>query len=221
MTNAEIKSRCHVCEHRRTIAYADGHLSLGCLKASPNGIWPVDIKSLERCPRSHRKRRDNSVDATELLNVLGKIYAEVSVTPGYVSLNTVLKAAGPSVKKKAQHIARILVDMGILRVVSRSEKGRKGMRCKYVWNLKSVGPPSLEMVEKINEEIQLSVDKATAKEYERKAIAEIKPSKNLLVDSGATSCERCWLRDVVDCRERIGAMGLDCKTVNINTIRYA
>lgn len=221
MTNAEIKSRCHICDYRMTIAYADGHLSLGCLKASPDGIRPVAVKSLERCPRSHRKRRDNTVDATELLNVLGKIYAEVSVTPGYISLNTVLKSAGPSVKKKAQHISSILVDMGILLVVSRSEKGRKGMRCKYIWNLKSVGPPSLEMVEKINEEIQLSVEKATEKEYERKAASEIKPAKNLLVDTGATRCEHCWLRDLSNCREKIGAMGLDCKNVNINTIRYA
>lgn len=221
MKTSEMKVRCSICKYNRTIRYADGHLSIGCMKASPNGLWPVDIISLDRCPRSHRKRRDNSVDGSELLAILGKIYAQVSVTPDYIPLHTVLKTSGPSVRKKAQHIARALVELEILKVVSRSEKGRKGMRCKYIWNMKAAGPPSLDMVDRINASVQQSVEDATAKEYDKKAMADIKPTKELLVDAGATSCEGCWMREVVNCREKIMAMGLDCKSININSIRYA
>lgn len=221
MKTSEMKVRCSICKYYRTIRYADDHLSIGCMKASPNGIWPVDIISLDRCPRSHKKRRDHSVDSSELLSVLGKIYAQVSVTPDYISLHTLLKSAGPTVKKKAQHIAKALVNLDILKVVSRSEKGRKGMRCKYIWNIKAAGPPSLAMVDRINASVQQSVEDTTSKEYDKKALADVKPTKELLVDAGATSCEVCWMKNVADCRKRINAMGLDCKSININSIRYA
>lgn len=216
-----MKLRCSVCGHYRVIRYADGHLSIGCMKASSDGLWPVDIISLDKCPRTHSKRRDHSVDSSELLSVLGKIYAQVSVTPDYISLHALLKSSGPTVKKKAQHIAKALVNLDILKVVSRSDKGRKGMRCKYIWNMQAAGPPSLAMVDRINASVQQSVEDATAKEYDKKALAGIKPTKEMLVDVGATSCEGCWMKDVADCRKRINAMGLDCKSVNINSIRYA
>ena len=54
-----------------------------------------------------------------------------------------------------------------------------------------------------------------------KAVAkELPQSRTLEIDEGVTSCETCWLREFPDCHQKLMAMGLDCKKMNINTIRY-
>lgn len=220
MKPTEMKARCGLCKHYRLITYGDGGCAIGCMKASHDGIYPVDISKLERCPREHSKKRFNKVESADLLPLLGKIFAMTSASPAVLALHEMLKNAGPSVKRKSQYVGKALVEMGILKVVSRGVKGEKGMRCSYRWNMK-IGAPSLEMVDKINCWLKDCNERVTARKYQVEAQKVPKGSESLVVDKGATLCEQCWMRDTPDCMARVKTMGLDCKKVNINTLRHA
>ena len=221
MKPTEMKARCAACKHYRLINYGEERYGIGCMKASVDGIHPVDIITLERCPRSHSKKRFNPVIGAELMPILGQIYAKTAASECFLPLHEILRAGGPSVKRKSQYIGKALVEMGILKVISRSEKGYRGTRCIYRWDMKVYGPPSLDMIDKINSWLQDCNDKLSARKYQRAAEIKIRPVEQLLVDKGVTVCEQCWMRDTPNCYEKVRAMGLNCKEVNINSIRYA
>lgn len=210
---------CPWCKHYRVIVYANGSSAMGCLKGSDNG-YPVDIKNLDHCPRTHPKRRDIEIDRSELLSVLGKLYAECAPHPAHIALYEYLAKAGPTVKKYKTSIGRAITAMGVMKVVSRGVEGKRGNTCIYRWNLKTFGPPSLELVDKIIMKMCETFEEEKVERLAKSSVKETPKSRTLQIDAGITSCDVCWLKDFPDCREKLMALGLDCKHVNINTIRY-
>ena len=210
---------CPWCKHYRVIVYANGSSAMGCLKASENG-YPVDIKHLDHCPRTHPKRRNIEIERSELLSVLGKIYAECAPHPAHIALYEYLDKAGPTVKKYKTSIGRAIKAMGVMKVVSHGVEGKRGNKYIYRWNLKGFGPPSLELVDKIIMKVSETYEDEKVERLAKSSVKETPKSSVLQIDAGITSCDVCWLKDFPDCREKLMAMGLDCKKVNINTIRY-
>lgn len=220
MESSKMKALCGICKHYRTIVYADGSCAMGCLKASENGEYPVDIRRLDACPRTHKKRRKVEIDSTELLRTLGSIYAECAVSASPLSLYRFLDEAGGQVKKYKSFIGAAIVKMEVLQVISRGTPGRRGNICKYKWNTASYGPPSLALVDNIIDTASSAIDDEKIKRKVESVSKESPKSRVLAVDEGVTSCDVCWLRDCPDCHDKLVAMGLDCKKMNINTIRY-
>lgn len=220
MKLSDMKSRCQICKYYRTIGYADGHASIGCMKASSDGIYPVDIVNMDECPRDHKKKRAVGVDPMEMLNALGVIFTMCCPNPGYIPLNELLKNAGVTVRKKYYHVAKALVELNILAVISRTAKGSRGIRVTYKWNLIEAGPPSLAMVDRINEHLAGLVAQSKVRANNANAARNPIKVRMLQVDEGKSICETCWMRDTPDCRSRLSAMGIDCKTVNVNSLRY-
>ena len=58
------------------------------------------------------------------------------------------------------------------------------------------------------------------KRMERRKCGEqvIRPIKTEVRLRGVTSCAKCKIKDVQDCRERLLALGLDCKKINVNAL---
>ena len=215
----KLKLICSWCKHYRVIVYANGSSAMGCLKASENG-YPVDIKHLDHCPRTHPKRRNIEIERSELLSVLGKIYAECAPHPAHIALYDYLSNAGTTVKKYKTSISQAITSMGIMKVASRGVEGKRGNTRIYRWNLKTFGPPSLELVDKIIMKVCETYEDEKVERLVKSSVKETPKSSTLQIDAGITSCDVCWLKDFPDCREKLMAMGLDCKKMNINTIRY-
>lgn len=220
MKTADMKLRCSVCKYYRLIGYADGHHSIGCMKASEDGIYPVDIVALDRCPRDHVKRHFVPVDEKQLLSALGSIYAEVSVHDAYISLYAKLGEAGRSVKNRKVLVGKAIMELGILKVISTTIPGKRGLRFTYRWNIKDFGPPSLSMVKQINDKMAELSDYNTNNRKKRAASVCQPDSHRMLIDDGPTSCNLCWMRDLHDCRKRLLEIGIDCKRFNVNSIRH-
>lgn len=220
MKTADMKLRCSVCKYYRLIGYSDGHYSIGCMKASVDGEHPVDIIGLERCPRDHVKRHFVPVDEQQLLSALGCIYAETSAHEAYIPLYSVLGAAGQEVKNRKTLVGKAIMELGILKVISTTIPGKRGMRFTYRWDLKEVGPPSLDMVKRINDKMAELSDYRTNHRKNREAATCQAGNHRMLIADGPTSCELCWMRDLHDCRKRLLEIGIDCKRYNINSIRH-
>lgn len=216
---AKLKLLCSHCKHYRTIVYADGSCSMGCLKGSDTE-YPVDIRRLESCPRTQRKRRSVELDPSELLAVLGKLYAECSVHPVQISLYQYLADGGSTVKRYKSQVGQAITSMGIMKVISRGVDGKRGNTCFYKWNIDTYGPPSLDLVDKIIKTMAETIEENKLNRLAQTVSKEAPKSRTLEVDEGVTSCDVCWLKDFKDCREKLMVMGLDCKKMNINTIRY-
>ena len=215
----KLKLLCSWCKHYRTIVYADGSAAMGCLKASEND-YPVDIRNLDACPRTQRNRRSIELEPSELLSVLGKLYAECSPRPVHLSLYQYLSEGGRSVKRYKASIGHALIEMGIMKVVSRGVEGKRGNTCVYKWNIEGFGPPSLELVDKIVKSMSETIEEDKLERLANSMSKDAPNSRMLEIDEGVTSCDVCWLKDCQNCREKLLAMGLDCKKMNINTIRY-
>lgn len=216
---AKLKLLCSQCKHYRTIVYADGTCAMGCLKASKNDS-PVDIIHLDSCPRTQRKRRSLQLEPSELLSVLGKIYANCAPHPVHLSLYQYLSEGGHTVNRYKASIGHTIISMGILKVVSRGVDGKRGNTCVYKWNIKDYGPPSLDLVSKIIKNMSETIEDDKLERLAKYMSKETPQSRTLEIDEGVTSCDVCWLKDFTGCREKLMAMGLDCKKMNINTIRY-
>lgn len=215
----KLKLLCSQCKHYRTIVYADGGCAMGCLKASDND-YPVDIRRIDACPRTQRNRRKIELEPLELLSVLGKLYAECAPHPVHLSLYQYLSEGGPTVRRYKASIGHAIIAMGIMKVVSRGVDGKRGNTCIYKWNIEGFGPPSLDLVDKIVKTMSETIEEDKLERL-AKSVAKGSPqSRTLEIDEGVTSCETCWLREFPDCHEKLMAMGLDCKKMNINTIRY-
>ena len=215
-----MKLRCSVCKYYRLKSYADGHHSIGCMKASKDGIYPVDIVALDACPRQHVKKVFKPVNESQLLSALGSIYADTSASAAYIPLYARLGGGGASVRKRKTLVGKAIIELGILKIVSTVIPGKRGVRFTYRWNLKEFGPPSLDMVAMINNKIAELTEVNTKEKRNRDAVVNIPESHRLLIDKGPTSCEFCWARDLEDCRLRLLSIGLDCKRVNVNSIRH-
>ena len=215
----KLKLLCSQCKHYRTIVYADGGCAMGCLKAS-NNDYPVDIRRIDACPRTQRNRRKIELQPLELLAVLGKLYAECAPHPVHLSLYQYLSEGGPTVRRYTASTGHAIIAMGIMKVVSRGVDGKRGNTCIYKWNIEGFGPPSLDLVDKIVKTMSETIEEDKLERL-AKSVAKGSPqSRTLEIDEGVTSCETCWLREFPDCHEKLMAMGLDCKKMNINTIRY-
>ena len=215
----KLKLLCGHCKHYRTIVYADGSAAMGCLKASEND-YPVDIRNLDACPRTQRNRRSIELEPSELLAVLGKLYAECAPHPVHLSLYQYLSEGGRTVKRYKASIGHALIAMGIVKVVSRGVDGKRGNTCVYKWNIEGFGPPSLELVDKIVKRMSETIEEDKLKRLARSMPTNAPRLRTLEIDEGVTSCDTCWLKEFHDCHEKLLAMGIDCKKMNINTIRY-
>lgn len=215
----KLKLLCSHCKYYRTIVYADGSASMGCVKDSQTG-YPVDIRNLDACPRTQRKRRSIELEPSELLSVLGKLYAECAPHPVHLSLYQYLSEGGRTVKRYKASIGHALIAMGIMKVVSRGVDGKRGNNCIYRWDVKGFGPPSLELVDKIIKRMSETIEEDKLDRLAKSVSKDAPKSRTLEIDEGVTSCETCWLKEFPDCHEKLMAMGLDCKKMNINTIRY-
>ena len=220
MKASDMKLRCSVCKYYRLIGYADGHYSIGCMKASADGKSPVDIVNLDVCPRDNGKRRFAPVDENQLLIALGNIYAEVSAHAAYIPLYARIAAAGRDVKRRKILIGKAIIELGILKVISTTIPGKRGVRFTYRWNLKDFGPPSLPMVRQINDKMAELSNNNAMERKNRIASASRPNSHKMLIDDGPTSCDLCWMRDLDDCRRRLLEIGIDCKRYNVNSIRH-
>lgn len=211
MRPIDMRRRCYKCGSYMSIQYADGSRGMGCVASSDNG-YPVDIRSMEACPNEHRRDRCREIDSNEMLSFLGKVYAKSSARPEFFSLASMLNEAGESVRKKRTFVSAAILELGILEVVATS-----GRRHQYRWNLKKWGPPSMTMVEMINEKTHLiafgMVDKRRARFTDMHDLAPF------TVDRGATHCYACRLKGVANCRDVMAQIGIDCKMFDINTIR--
>lgn len=215
----KLKLLCSRCKYYRTIVYADGTADMGCLKGSEDG-YPVDIWYLDACPRTQRNRRSIEVKPSELLAVLGKLYAECSAHPVHLSLYQYLSEGGQTVRRYKASISHAITTMGIMKVVSRGVDGKRGNNCVYKWNIKDFGPPSLALVDKILKDMSETIEDDKLERLAKSVSNETPQSRTLEIDEGVTSCDTCWLKEFRDCHAKLLAMGLDCKKVNINTIRY-
>lgn len=219
MDSSKMKIICSVCKYYRTIVYADGGCAMGCLKASDND-YPVDIRHLDCCPRDQKKRRQLELDHSQLLKVLGKIYAKCVTSPAQFSLYEFLKEGEKTVRRYKASIGHAIIKMEVLKVVSRGTPGQRGNVYTYSWNNDVYGPPSLELVAQIAKTMSVAIEDQKIKRKAESIGKDSPKSRVLNVDEGVTSCELCWLRDCPDCHDKLVAMGLDCKKMNINTIRY-
>jgi hypothetical protein len=209
-----MRAKCWLCEHCRAVSYADGSSSIGCMVPSEDG-YPVDIRFMEACPRGH-SRRCQDINRHDLMQVIGKIYAATSAAAGALSLIKMI-AEYPSLRGKKTLIGRAIVDLGIIRRVSDKVPGHRGRYCLYRW---VAGPPSIEMCDRITmrtEELtydmvrqrRVRIDTGTSMPR------TIRISKSMI---GVTSCTKCRLSKVENCRERLLSLGYDCKKINVNKL---
>lgn len=173
------------------------------------------------CPLGHGTRNEPILLANELLQPLGKIYALTAPSAAHISLYKLLAEYGKSIDKYRVEISLALQQMGILNVVAKSVAGQRGRRCVYRWDMKKHGPPSLEMAEKIILQInQIVLADKLAKRRVVSAIDADLETYNIQVKEGITKCESCWLKGLNNCRSQLMSFGIDCKKMNINTMKH-
>lgn len=210
-----MRVKCWLCEHCRTVNYADGSSSIGCLVPSKDG-YPVDIRFMEACPRGH-SRRCQDINRQDLMQVIGRIYVLTSASPGELSLYKMVEEM-PSLRGKKTLIGRAIIELGILQRLSNRVPGHRGVYCLYRWNAGS--PPSLEMCDRIifkTEELTFAMVQSR-KERVKDGTVRPRPVKISKKMIGITPCAKCRLNKVENCRERLLALGYDCKKVNVNML---
>ena len=212
----EMRTKCRRCEDYRTVNYADGSSSIGCLAKSADG-YPVDIRNIEACPRGHSGKKLKEFDLQALMKVLGRIYALCSVSPAALPLYKMVTAE-PAIAGKRTLIGQAILQLGIIRRVGDRMPGHRGVCCSYRW---SAGPPSLEMCENIarkTDELMFAMIAARAESRRSGKSVQPRPLKIDKAMLGTTPCARCRLKNVQNCRETLMALGYDCKKVNINKL---
>ncbi len=215
MRIADMRAKCWLCDHCGTVSYADGSSSIGCMVSSEDG-YPVDIRFMEACPRGH-SRRCQDINRQDLMQVIGRIYVATSASPGELSLYKLVEEY-PSLRGKKTLIGRAIVDLGILCRLSNRVPGHRGVYCLYRWG--AAGPPSLDMCDRIihkTEELtfdMVQIRKARVKSGTSRP-RPVKINKKMI---GITPCTKCRLKKVKNCRERLLALGYDCKKINVNML---
>lgn len=217
----EMSKICHNCQFYWPLSYASGESSIGCRKAAGLNGRPKDIRHMTVCPLGHGARKEPILLANELLQPLGKIYAMTAPSAAYISLYKLLSEYGKSIDKYRVEVSLALQQMGILNVVAKSVAGLRGRRCVYRWNMKKHGPPSLELADKIIMQVeQIVLAEKLAKRRIVSAFDENLKTYNIQVKDGVTKCETCWLKGLNNCRAQLMSFGIDCKKININTMKY-
>lgn len=211
----DMRAKCWLCEHHRTVNYADGSSSIGCMVPSEDG-YPVDIRWMEACPRGH-SRPCRDISRQDLMQVVGKMYAETSASPGELSLYKMIEDC-PALRGKKTLIGKAIMDLGILQRLSNKVPGHRGVYCLYKWG--AAGPPSLEMCDRIiHKTEELSFDMVQIRQARIKnGTARPRPVKVSKKMIGITPCTKCRINTVDNCRERLLALGYDCKKININML---
>lgn len=211
----DMRAKCRICEDYRVVNYADGSSSIGCMAESSND-YPVDIRNMTSCPRGHScKRRE--IDRQALMRVIGRIYSLSSVSPAVLPLYKMVSSER-AIAGKRTLIGQAILQLGIIERVSCRMQGHRGVCCSYRW---SAGPPSLEMCEAIVKKTdELLYDMVMARSKSRKSDKPVQPRLPKIDKSmrGTTSCIRCRFKDVQNCRERLLALGYDCKSINVNRL---
>lgn len=215
MRTKDMRAKCWLCEHCRTVSYADGSSSIGCMVPSEDG-YPVDIRFMEACPRGH-SRRCQDINRQDLMQIISRIYLLTSASPGELSLYKMVEGY-PSLRGKKTLIGKAIMDLGILHRLSNRVPGHRGVYCLYRWNAGS--PPSLEMCDRIifkTEELTFAMVQSRKERVKDGTVRPhpVKISKKMI---GITSCAKCRLNKVENCRERLLALGYDCKKVNVNML---
>lgn len=212
---------CHSCQFYRSISYANGECSIGCAKAAGKDGRPVDIRNLDICPLGHGQYKEPVLLAKELLHALGKIYAKTAPSAAYISLYNLLSESGKTTDRRRKEISLALQQLNILTVVAKSIEGQRGRRCIYRWN-KKAGPPSLDMTDNVIrqvEEIMYAAKLAKKRSLTEAANLDI-PTSTIIVYQGQTRCDSCWLKGLDDCRAHLMSFGIDCKKLNVNTLKH-
>lgn len=215
MRIADMRAKCWLCEYYRTVNYADGSSSIGCMVPSEDG-YPVDIRFMEACPRGH-SRRCQDINRQDLMQVIGRIYVATSASPGELSLYKMIEEY-PSLRGKKTLIGKAIVELGLLRRLSNRVPGHRGVCCLYRWD--APGPPSLEMCDRIILKTEeLTFDMVQIRQAKiRQGTTQPRPVKIDRRMIGITPCTKCRLNKVENCRERLLALGYDCKKVNVNML---
>lgn len=210
-----MRAKCRLCEHCRTVSYADGSSNIGCMVPSEDG-YPVDIRFMEACPRGH-SRRCQDINRHDLMQVIGRIYVATSTSPGELSLYKMVEEY-PSLRGKKTLIGKAIMDLGILQRMSNRVPGHRGVYCLYRWN--AAGPPSLEMCDRIILKTEeLTFDMVQIRQAKiREGTTQPRPVKIDRRMIGITPCTKCRLNKVENCRERLLALGYDCKKINVNML---
>lgn len=215
MRIADMRAKCWLCEHYRTVNYADGYSSIGCMVPSEDG-YPVDIRLMEACPRGH-SRRCQDINRQDLMQVIGRIYVATSASPGELSLYKMVEEY-PSLRGKKTLIGKAIVELGLIRRLSNRVPGHRGVYCLYRWD--APGPPSLEMCDRIILKTEeLTFDMVQIRQAKiREGTTQPRPVKIDRRMIGITPCTKCRLNKVENCRERLLALGYDCKKINVNML---
>ena len=217
----EMAKICHNCQFYRSVSYASGESSIGCLKAAGLDGRPKDIRNVAACPLGHGARKEPIMLANELLQPLGKIYAMTAPAAAHISLYKLLSEYGKSIDKYRVEVSLALQQMVILNLVAKSVPGQRGRRCVYRWDMKKHGPPSLELADKIIMQVeQIVLAEKLAKRRMVSVLDEGVATYNIEVKEGVTKCETCWLKELNNCRAQLMSFGIDCKKMNINTMKH-
>ena len=217
----EMSKICHNCQFYWSLSYATGESSIGCKKAAGLDGRPKDIRNMAACPLGHGTRKKPILLANELLQPLGKIYAMTAPSAAHISLYKLLSEYGKSIDKYRVEVSLALQQMGILNVVAKSVAGQRGRRCVYRWDMKKHGPPSLELADKIIMQVeQIVLAEKLAKRRVVSAIDADLETFHIRVKEGVTKCDSCWLKGLNNCRAQLMSFGIDCKKININTMKH-
>lgn len=211
---------CHACQFYRTVSYASGESSIGCLKAAGLNGRPIDIRNMKECPLGLGKHKKLVLSAKDLLKALGKIYAKTAPSDAHVSLYKLLSETSAELNRRKVEVSLALQQLGILKVVSKSVPGMRGRACIYRWDTKKHGPPSLDMADKVIMQVEQLMNADTL--ARKRAVLETLNLKTytIKVFEGATDCSGCWLKGLKDCRAQLMSFGIDCKTMNVNTMKH-
>lgn len=207
-----MRAHCWCCSCYRLINYADRSSEIGCLQGGDD--YPVAVRLMDACPKGCGKHIGKPVDKVSLLHLLGELYDITAVKPVHVSLMKYVSRT-PTIAGK-RSIAQKALQMVCLQKVSKVTSGKKGIACQYVW---TAGVPSLMLAEQVIDTMNLLMaEQIERKRQVRKGVRQKATRKVRRVAPGATSCAKCRLKDVADCREKLLAVGYDCKKINVNKL---
>lgn len=215
MNPKEMRRYCYKCSEYRLINYASGDSEIGCMEASANG-YPVPIRQLNKCPKGYNNRYVRPVDKMSLLHLLGYIYSVTSCGPARLALQEEIKRT-PTLEGRKSLVSGALQKVCVERVATTSH-GIKGIACTYRWK---AGPPSLEMVDDVIYELNVLTSAQVAKRrLVRKGIVP-QASRRPKIEPellGVTSCAKCRLKEMKDCRDKLLDLGYNCKKINVNKL---
>ena len=166
--------------------------------------------------KTHHSKK--AIDRLALLSVLGDMYAVISVNPSYLSPYKMVED-NPALKGRRTLITQAILQMGIIVRVERGVEGMSGVRYTYQWGRK-IGQPSLQMVDDICKVVTLLTSDMVEKRRESRRNPQPRMPRVRPPRTGVTSCVKCCLRDVANCREKLLVLGYNCTKVLVDTIDH-